>query len=93
MELRKLVQRADDSMSRTQRLEDRVRYWAGKKRALECPAYKLVNGRQGFCMVDNPDYARDARSLFIYKCFECKLTKKTRMKVGTFNGVFGNKTI
>ena len=91
MELRKLVQRADDSMSRTQRLESRVKYWGGKNRAIECPAYKPIDGTEGYCMVNSPSWVSNTRSLFTYKCFECRLQRKTRMKVGTFNGVFGKK--
>lgn len=80
---------AEESLGKIGRLEERVKYWLGKAKASECPAYIHTGKAQARCGVRG-EYSSSMDWLFREYCFECKLTKKEALKKATFNGVFGN---
>ena len=69
-----------------------LEYHIGKKKAMECPAFKCPEGKvskKAICFIIDDKWAnQDYQRLFRHYCYKCKLTHEEALKKGIFNGVF-----
>jgi len=84
---------AEQSLIKLYSLEKWGKYWMGKKKAQNCPAWKQMEQGVGICTYQmSDDFARNFQDVFIQYCSKCKLSKEQAMKGGVLKRVFENKT-
>jgi len=85
--------RAEHSTKLVRALKKRIMYWMGKRRALKCPAFKVISNKQDCkCFVHGRECVESYRSLFCWSCALCTLTPAQARVRGTFNSIFGKGT-
>jgi len=86
---RRFLRDVQHSAEEVYKLTKRTKYYIGKKKAMQCPAF--ANGDQYSSECKCMDWSYGTwQKLFVRDCANCTLTNKEAITKATFRGIFGH---
>lgn len=86
---RRFLNDVQHSAEELYRLAKRTKYYIGKHKAMQCPAF--AKGDRYYSECKAMDWSRGSwQNLFVRDCANCVLTNKEAVTKATFRGIFGH---